>query len=464
MNHFGILLYISFIGQEVKQEKMEINVNVSKLVKPSTPTPSTLRNFHISFFDDKSGNENVPLILYYSTSHKEPNDVQTNIFNHLEISLSKTLTEFYPLAGRYTRHSSFIDCNDQGALYIQAKANFQLSEFLHLKWELKSDMLQDFLPCDIRKAGEVDDPLLSVKVTTFDCGGVAIGMCISHKFGDMAAFCTFINNWATRSRKTGNELEVAKYSPLFALADRFPKPDQQLSDEAFERSPSVNNSVMRVFSFKGYAITKLREKVMSEDNNIKHRPSKVQLIVALLWKAFVDIDKANGQSKVSFVSQVVNLRNVLVPRAPENFCGNFVTFANAQIKVSEEDNMVDLPLIVKLLHDSTSKTTSGYARALSHPEKDYDFLSKPFSERLKSITGNSDVNAYVFTSWCKFSFYTTDFGWGKPVWRSITDMKTPQTVVMMDDEEGDGVEAWVLMDKKRMCELERDLNIKAYMV
>ncbi|MFS7920190.1 putative transferase [Helianthus anomalus] len=196
---------------------MEINVNVSKLVKPSTPTPSTLRNFHISFFDDKSENENVRLILYYSTSHKEPNEVQTNIFNHLEISLSKTLTEFYPLAGRYTRHSSFIDCNDQGALYIQAKANFQLSNFYNLSG--------------------IDDPLLSVKITTFDCGGVAIGMCISQKFGDMATFCTFINNWATRSRKTVNELEVARYSPLFALAAHFPKPNQQLTNEAFERSP-----------------------------------------------------------------------------------------------------------------------------------------------------------------------------------------------------------------------------------
>ncbi|MFS7922912.1 putative vinorine synthase [Helianthus anomalus] len=120
---------------------MEINVNVSKLVKPSTPTPSTLRNFNISFFDDMEGNAHIPLILYYSTPHKEQNDVQTNIFKHLEISLSECLTEFYPLAGRYTARSSFIDCSDHGTLYVQAKANFQLAEFLGLKWELKSDML-----------------------------------------------------------------------------------------------------------------------------------------------------------------------------------------------------------------------------------------------------------------------------------------------------------------------------------
>ncbi|MFS7922911.1 putative chloramphenicol acetyltransferase-like domain superfamily [Helianthus anomalus] len=91
-------------------------------------------------------------------------------------------------------------------------------------------------------------------------------MCISHKFADMATFCTFINNWATRSRKTGKELEFVKHSPLFALADRFLKPDQQHNEELVVSPLLVNDSVMQVFSFKGHAITKLRENVMSEDS------------------------------------------------------------------------------------------------------------------------------------------------------------------------------------------------------
>ncbi|MFS7900964.1 putative transferase [Helianthus anomalus] len=139
--------------------------------------------------------------------------------------------------------------------------------------------------------------------------------------------------------------------------------------------------------------------------------------------------------------------------------------ANAQTEVSEGDNMVDLHFLVKLLHDSTNKTKSGYARALSHSEKDYEFLSKGvFSETLKIINGNDDVNVCTFSSWCKFSFYAADFGWGKPVWRSITNMKFNQLVILMDDEEGDGVEAWVHLEKREMCELERDLNIQAYKV
>ncbi|KAI3805054.1 hypothetical protein L1987_27066 [Smallanthus sonchifolius] len=436
---------------------MEIIEEVSKLVKPSTPTPSTLCNYNISFFDEKPWDMNVPLILYYTTSHKEEKDIQTNIFNHFEISLSKTLTDFYPLAGRYTRHASFIDCRDQGALFVQAKAKFHLSEFLGLDQKLKLDMQQDFLPYEVNKAGETGDPLLSVKVTSFECGGVSIGMCISHRFADMATFCTFIDNWATRSREIRNELELEKYSRVSSSAHLFPKTtDVLINDHIVVRSHGVSNCVLRVFSFKRTAITKLREKIMSdEDNTTRHRPSKVQLIVALLWKAFMDIDRRNGQSKASFVSQAVNLRNIVVL---DNFFGNFITLANARVELSE---VINFQVLLKLLHDSIHKIKSNHSKALSHFEKDYEVLSKPYSEVYESISNN--VNSYLFTSWCKFSFYTADFGCGKPVWRSATNTKRPNTVMMMDDEEGNGVEAWVQLEDKQMCELEQDPNIQAYM-
>ncbi|KAI3755450.1 hypothetical protein L1987_55251 [Smallanthus sonchifolius] len=438
---------------------MEIIEIVSKLVKPSKPTPPTLCNYNISFFNDIPESVNVPLILYYSTSHKEQKDIQTNIFNHLEISLSKTLTDFYPLAGRYTHHASFIDCRDQGALYIEAKAKFQLSELLGLEQKLKLEMQQDFLPCEVGNGVKTDDPLFNVKVTSFECGGVAIGMCISHKFADMDTFCKFIDNWTTRSREIGNELEFKfeKYSTISSAAHLFPKPDVLANHQLDPTSFEVNNCVMRLFLFKASAIRKLREEVMSDHGNIiRHRPSKVQLIVALLWKAFVDIDRQDGQSKASFVGQAVNLRNIAVS---ENFYGNFSSFANARI---EYNKVINLQVLINLLHDSVNEMKNSYAKALSQFEKDYEVLSKPFLECLENIS-SKDVNSYLLSSWCRFSFHTADFGWGKPVWKSITNEKIPNSVTMMDDEEGDGVEAWVHLDEKQMCELEKDSNLQAYM-
>ena len=199
---------------------MEIKNNASKLIKPSTPTPSTLRNYNISFFDEQQPNVNIPIILYYSASQ---NDNSINIFKHLEISLSKALTNFYPFAGRYVLDNSFIDCSDQGALYVQAKANLQLTKFLGLSWELKLSMLNELLACEIHEACEIHNPLLAVKVTSFECGGFAISICFPHKFADMSTICTFIDTWTSISHEIDNTLELGKYSPNFTVAHHYPK-------------------------------------------------------------------------------------------------------------------------------------------------------------------------------------------------------------------------------------------------
>ncbi|GKD70063.1 putative transferase, partial [Tanacetum coccineum] len=75
---------------------------------------------------------------------------------------------------------------------------------------------------------------------------------------------------------------------------------------------------------------------------------------------------------------------------------------------------------------------------------------------------DSDVDFYLFTCWCKFSFYNADFGSGKTIWASTGKLPCQNLVIMMDDNEGDGVEAWVHLDDKRMKELEQDYDIKAY--
>lgn len=94
---------------------------------------------------------------------------------------------------------------------------------------------------------------------------------------------------------------------------------------------------------------------------------------------------------------------------------------------------------------------------------DCEILMKPFLEFSQNIT-NTDVNFYSFTSWCKFSFYKADFGWGKPVWRSTGQYEAQNFVLLMDNEEGYGVEAWVHLDEKGMCQLEQDVGVLAYTV
>ncbi|CAH1429776.1 unnamed protein product [Lactuca virosa] len=436
---------------------MEVITYSSKLVKPSTPTTKIHRFHNISFTDELAPTINVPLILYYPPPAKGVNNQFENIGDHLKDSISKTLSDFYPLAGRYIRKLSLIDCNDQGIRYVQGKANLRLSEILEPERGLKSNIVNNFLPCEIGEADEVDDPMLSVKVTTFECGGLVIGMCFPHRLSDMGTMCNFINNWATRSK---GDYESGKYTPIFNSTLYFPKRGLPELDLRVPRSSvGVKNKVRR-FHFKGEAIQDMREKI-GFDRNGSRKPSKVQLVVALLWKALVRMDEANnGQSKASFLIQPVGLRDKIDPQLPTNSFGNYWGLAASKLGPGEGDK-IEFQDFFKILCNSVKKTAKDCGKILTNGEEGYDVIINPYLESNKNID-DSEVNFYLFTCWCKFSFYEADFGYGKPIWSSTGSLPVQNLVIMLDDHKGDGVEAWVHLDEKRMKELEQDSDIKAY--
>ncbi|GKE68691.1 pelargonidin 3-O-(6-caffeoylglucoside) 5-O-(6-O-malonylglucoside) 4'''-malonyltransferase-like protein, partial [Tanacetum coccineum] len=133
---------------------------------------------------------------------------------------------------------------------------------------------------------------------------------------------------------------------------------------------------------------------------------------------------------------------------------------NARFDNGEGQN-IDLQELLDLLHESIKNIDGNYAKAVTPDGKEYEVLVKPFLE-FHEINTDNDVNAYFFSSWCKFSWQNADFGWGKPVWRSTEKMVAQNMVIMMDDQEGDGVEAWVHLDETRMCQLEQDPDIQTY--
>ncbi|KAK1430280.1 hypothetical protein QVD17_12917 [Tagetes erecta] len=440
---------------------MKVTNYLSKLVKPSRSTSSIDRYYKISFFDELAPSMNVPLILYYSAPAKDQiGEMCVNICDHLEDTLSKTLSQFYPLAGRYIRKLSLIECNDQGVLYVLGEANVRLSDILGLGHELEPVELNGLLPCEVGEVDEVNDPMLSVKITTFECGGFAIGMCFSHRISDMGAITNFINNWAARSN---GKVKHEKFSPIFNLATCFPPRGLPELNVRMPRSSIGVKSKGRRFAFNAKAISAMREKVCFDENGSR-RPSKVQLVVALLWQAFVRVDHANnGQSKANFLIQPVDLRDKVLHEFPTNSCGNFLGIAPSRLRPGEGEN-ITFRDFHKILRDSVSKTVRDYTKTLTDGDEGYEDVINPYLESNRNMFTNNVVSFYFFTSWCKFSYYDADFGCGKPVWASIGKLPTQNLVIMLDDREGDGVEAWVHMDEKRMKQLEQDYDIKAYAI
>lgn len=155
----------------------------TETIKPSSPTPDHLRNYQLFFLDQISPPIFTPLLFFYEKPHED----KDAIFNHLKKSLSDTLTGFYQLAGRI-KENLFIECNDGGIPYMQAKVNCEISKVME---ELNPGQHNKLLPF---KLDEVNDLLLAVQVNFFDCGGIAVAICISHKVGDALSYFLLVNS------------------------------------------------------------------------------------------------------------------------------------------------------------------------------------------------------------------------------------------------------------------------------
>ncbi|KAK0602588.1 hypothetical protein LWI29_035033 [Acer saccharum] len=104
---------------------------------------------------------------------------------------------FKPLVGIVKDDS--IDCKNGGVLFLEAQVNCNLSEILQNPNPDK--FVNKYLPDD------VNNSVLAIQLNLFKCGGIAIGVRISHRVADGSSIFTFIENWADTARNGGKYVE-----------------------------------------------------------------------------------------------------------------------------------------------------------------------------------------------------------------------------------------------------------------
>ncbi|KAF3447750.1 hypothetical protein FNV43_RR08453 [Rhamnella rubrinervis] len=192
---------------------IDIQVVFKGNIRPSVPTPDHLRHYQFSFLDQIKPSYFMPFVLFYSK------EAQTNIHTKeqrrdtIKKSLSEALTHFYPLAGQVKR-MLYVDCNDEGAYYVEAEAKFQLSEILQ---NLNLHDMSEFLPLEVNDTKGL--PLM-VQVTFIDCGGMAIGVGLHHQVADALSFNMFLNSWSALARG-----QTDFKTPIFGGSKLFPPQD-----------------------------------------------------------------------------------------------------------------------------------------------------------------------------------------------------------------------------------------------
>ncbi|XP_040943129.1 acyltransferase Pun1-like [Gossypium hirsutum] len=195
---------------------MEVKIVSKQLIKPTSSTPHHLTTHKLSFLDQFIPSSYVSMVFFYvnqETSIPPADIIASNSMRPqlLKESLSQTLTLFYPFAGRMKDHLS-IACNDEGAYYVKARVNLPLCVFLNLP---DSSYVSQLLPesnWTIMSAGSY---IAMIQVTTFACGGIAIGACLSHVIADAPAATTFISSWAALTRKCGEKAPCLNFEASF---------------------------------------------------------------------------------------------------------------------------------------------------------------------------------------------------------------------------------------------------------
>ncbi|XVF35843.1 hypothetical protein REPUB_Repub19eG0006000 [Reevesia pubescens] len=441
---------------------MEVEIVSKEFIKPTSPTPHHLRIHRLSFLDQFIPSIYVPMVFFFMNQETSIHPLTDIIASNskrsqlLKQSLSETLTLFYPFSGRIKDCLS-IDCNDEGAYYVEARVNRPLNEFLKLP---DPSFIPELLPAEASWTASAGGYVAMIQVTTFACGSIVIGAFLSHMIVDGPAATTFIRSWAAMTRKSGEETASPNFDASFVFPQNKAYPNEGTLLALF--SPFLKTGICwsRRIVFDASAIASLRAKTASSS---VPDPTRVEAVSALLCKCIMATSKAKSDiQKPTLIHHAVNLRQRAEPPVPKYSMGNFLCMAAALVTSQEtklDDLVCHLRTAIRKADGEFVKSLQGEAGLLNFCE--YIKMGKPSS----GATG--EIDFIGFSSWCNFGLYEIDYGWGKPTWVTCTASNKSETVftnmiVLMDTKMGDGIEAWVFLDEQDMVMLEQNDELLAF--
>ncbi|XP_010556178.1 PREDICTED: vinorine synthase [Tarenaya hassleriana] len=431
-------------------QEMEFQVSVisRELIKPSSATHDDDGDrllHHLSFLDQLAPPIFMPFVFFYTNGENLTRQERTD---RIKRSLSETLNLFYPLAGRVrnSNGSCYVECNGEGVPFIEAKAGIRASQILE---NPNPNELNKFLPFEFHEVSEV---ALTVQVTSFESGGIALGIGFCHKLCDAFSGLEFVRNWAAIARRDSENVDA----PCLDLSKMFPQCD--MSDLDMSTGIMKENILTRRFVFLNSSVESLRERFSG--GNV--RATRVEALSVFIWSRFMASIGAEGNpdrnGKIYTMLHPVNLRKQAEPAMPDNLFGNLMRFSVTVPKISRDIDDETGCSIVKQMRKEIKRIDAGYVKKLQEDRQEHlEFLKRQASGFVRG-----EIVSFSFTSLCNFPLYESDFGWGKPSWVASARMSFKNLVAFFDTKQGDGIEAWINLDEVDMSRFESDQELLSY--
>ncbi|KAJ7949107.1 Shikimate O-hydroxycinnamoyl transferase [Quillaja saponaria] len=400
-----------------------VSITTSCTVIPSEPTPNGLMG--LSHFDQIQGMKHAPSNLFF---YKQDHNSSTiaDVTKRLKDSLSKILVPYYPLAGRLCRIQGRVEleCNAKGVQFVEAICDDQgkvVDDYIDFE---PTEAVNDFIPTiDYNTIPLEEWPLLLVQLTRLSCGGLCVGIAVSHTVCDGWSQFRFINSWTKLAKEEGNwDVNNETMQPLHnrtllkSMGHCPPRFDHRefkappallgCSDTKTEQDKPISVAVLRVSRDQ---IENLKKEAQTE--------STYEAIAAHMWRCACKARKGDTNQPTSILS-VADIRNRFKPRIPPSYFGNAILPTLTPICLFGEILSNPLSYTAQKISESIQNLTDDYIKSTIDFVKIHQQCVD--SLRIGSPTGHYHGNPNLNIG-CLISLpaYDADFGWGKPVYFGV---------------------------------------------
>lgn len=394
----------------------------------------------------------VPMILFYSNPQQLAS--KTTIPHLLKNSLSKALSKYYPFAGRLRSAGSYVDCNDEGVQFVEARIECTLSEVLKKApaKEEENGYGHLFPPGSIWQ-NVSDSCLVVVQLSHFSCGGIAIAVNLTHRIVDGCTLISFLSYWACLSRNPSDEEKLVHLHPHFVheLVPQSCNENVLATQATFPEKHWITTEV--VFHNSKIAELKANQELQDKRDGVvaDQKYTRNELLTALLYRCAVAA-AAKANSVVypkSVLFQAVDMRPLLDPPMPKTTVGNLFTINHIPTSTMSET----------MLNPMVTQMRKGKMQLKGIKSLDEIKGAMPLVEKYAKM----NHKIYLVSSICKFPLYDVmDFGWGRPVRATIVDAPFVNTFFMADTPSRDGIMVTVNLEEEDMKSFRADSELLAY--
>ncbi|KAJ8449720.1 LOW QUALITY PROTEIN: hypothetical protein Cgig2_001376 [Carnegiea gigantea] len=383
---------------------MGVNIKASHIIKPSEPTWEGVSS--LSDWDQIGVTTHILTIYFYKPS-KEWLESSNLIFDTLKGAMSCALLV---VSGGYIGQGRLeLLCNGSGVELIEAESNF--GDFSC------TSQFKDLVP-DVDYDKPIDElPLMYAQVTVFCCGGISLGVTVSHIVADGRSALHFMKEWARLAR--GEPIEMAPYIDYTLLkAQDSPRVQIAPGVDLIPPVPLVIGKENSLEERKKPTMVSIPPLTKEQDAEKVHPYSRYEVVAAHVWRSAC---KARGHQdeQPTGLGFSIDIRGLMNPPLPSKYFGNAIL----DVCGTRFGEIKTQPLRCTCgkMGEAIEKANDEYVWANSQcfktlpdftPFQDLHSRKKESGPLSGPFYGNPNIGVI---SWLNLPIYGLDFGWGKEI-------------------------------------------------